>query len=506
MPATLLERLREATRRNPAAIAFAQGETRVSYGGLWSGVLTVAARLEDLGIGRGEQVALLSENSPAYAAAYYGVLHAGAVVVALNSQARARDLCAWIDHSRAAVLLADTEHGETERIAERLPDLRIEALDMLCADALQRRALPVEGSGHGADATLASIIYTSGTTGAPKGVMLSQANLASNVAAIINYLELDSSDSILNVLPFTYSYGNSVLHTHLAVGARIVLQNTVAFPRQTLELMAAERVTGFSGVPSTFAFLLNRVQPEDYDLSELRYVTQAGGPMSRSLITSLRSALPSTRVFVMYGQTEATARLSYLSPDDLEARLGSVGKPLDGVSLEIRMKNGDTADSCEVGEIWVQGPNVMLGYWRDDTASSSVLVDGWLKTGDLGHKDVDGYLHIDGRITDMIKTGAHRVSPADVEEAIAELDGVDEVAVVGVDDELLGQAIHAWVVRGLESLTERDVFNHCRQNLALYKLPKKICFLDQLPKTASGKVQRHRLLESMMETRRCEDE
>ncbi len=506
MLATLLERLREVTRRNPDATAFVQGETSISYGGLWSGVLTVAAHLKDRGIGRGDRVALLSENSPAYAAAYYGVLHAGAVVVALNSQARARELSAWIDHSQAAVLIADSAHGETDRVAERLPSLRIEKLDGLCADALQSRAVPVESSGEAADDKLASIIYTSGTTGAPKGVMLSQANLASNVTTIIDYLKLDSSDSIVNVLPFTYSYGNSVLHTHLGVGARIVLQNSLAFPRQTLELMEAERVTGFSGVPSTFAFLLNRAEPKDYDLGSLRYVTQAGGPMSRPLINKLCDALPGARVFVMYGQTEATARLSYLAPDLLKVRLGSVGVPLDGVILEIRTKDGDIAGAGEVGEIWAQGPNVMLGYWRDDAASARVLVDGWLRTGDLGHKDADGYLYIDGRITDMIKTGAHRVSPTDVEEAIVELDGVDEVAVAGVDDELLGQTIHAWVVRGRESLTERDVLNHCRQNLALYKLPKKICFLEQLPKTASGKVRRHRLLESMKESRSSEDE
>ena len=507
MPAALLERLRDVTRRNPDATAFVQGSTRVSYGGLWSGVLAVSSMLENMGVESGSRVALLSENSPAYAAAYYGVLHAGAVVVALNSQARARDLSAWILHSQSAVLLADSEHGEVGRLVELLPELRIEALGPLCNDVMQRISVPAdERSGSTADATLASIIYTSGTTGAPKGVMLSQANLACNVAAIIDYLHLDSSDSILNVLPFTYSYGNSVLHTHLGCGARIVLQNSVAFPRQTLELMETERVTGFSGVPSTFAFLLNRTEPDNYDLGTLRYVTQAGGPMPRTLIDRLCSVLPGTHVYIMYGQTEATARLSYLPPDDLQSHLGSVGKPLDGVTLEIRRSDGVIAPPDELGEIWAQGPNVMLGYWRDETATAGVLVGGWLRTGDIGHKDEDGYLYIDGRVTDMIKTGAHRVSPADVEEAIAELDGVDEVAVAGVDDELLGQAIHAWVVRGRMSLTERDVLNHCRQNLALYKLPKKISFLERLPKTASGKVQRHRLLEPVMQTRRCSDE
>jgi long-chain acyl-CoA synthetase len=249
-------------------------------------------------------------------------------------------------------------------------------------------------------------------------------------------------------------------------------------------------------VPSTFSLLLGRVQLEKYDLAALRYITQAGGPMAPALTQRLRQALPHAQLFVMYGQTEATARLTYLPPADLERKLGSVGRPIEGVRLEIRSESGAACGPDEPGEVWVHGPNVMLGYWRDEAATAAAIRDGWLRTGDMGRMDRDGYVFLSGRRSDMIKAGAHRVHPKDVEEVIQELDEVAEVAVAGVDDEMLGQAIKAFVVAAAgRTVDPMSVKAHCRKRLANYKVPKHVEVVAGLPKTASGKVRRHELLQ-----------
>jgi acyl-CoA synthetase (AMP-forming)/AMP-acid ligase II len=193
----------------------------------------------------------------------------------------------------------------------------------------------------------------------------------------------------------------------------------------------------------------------------------------------------------MYGQTEATARLAWLPPDRLEEKLGSVGVPIPGVELEVRDENGRRADAFAVGDVYARGANVMLGYWKDAETTASVLQDGWLKTGDMGHVDADGFLFLSGRRSDMIKTGAHRVHPKDVEEVIADLAGVGEVAVIGIDDEVMGQVIKAFIVpQAGTDISPDTVKAHCRERLAIYKIPKFIEFVADLPKTASGKIRR----------------
>ncbi len=213
--------------------------------------------------------------------------------------------------------------------------------------------------------------------------------------------------------------------------------------------------------------------------------------MPPALISRVRKQLPHISFFVMYGQTEGTARLTYLPPEKLEDKLGSVGIGIPGVEVRIRDEEGDPVAIGVSGEIQIRGENVMLGYWKDPEATARTVVDGWLHTGDLGHMDEDGYVYIDGRSSEMIKSGANRISPKEIEEVIAELEDVMEVGVVGIPDDLLGQAIKAVIVsRPGGTIEARRVLAHCRQNLAAYKIPKSIEFADQLPKTASGKLQR----------------
>lgn len=501
-PASLPELLFAATERRPDAIAVVDGERRLPYGELWTRICAVAGFLRDAGVSAGDRVALLMENSIDYVIAYYAVQVAGGACVALNTASKARDIVNWARHSDAKLLLADAQHPELaavrSAIARELPIVAVgESVNgagtINWSTALAAAELAFDPSAVDA-AGLASIIYTSGTTGHPKGVCLSHRNLCSNVQSILDYLQLSADDSIVNVLPFFYSYGNSILHTHLAAGARLVLEKSMLYPVQVLKRMADERVSGFSGVPSTYSILLNRVDMNQYDLSSLRYMTQAGGPMAPADIQRLTSTLPNVRFFVMYGQTEASARLTYLPPERLFDKLGSIGIAIPGVRIEVRDSAGSATPVGQHGELCACGDNIMQGYWKDPAMSHSVLRDGWLHTGDLAYRDEDGYLFIVGRASDMIKSGAHRISPKDIEEVVLELDGVAEVVAVGIPDELLGQVIKLIVVKrpGAE-LDPMAIQRHCKQNLASYKIPKTIEFADTIPRTSSGKVQRFKL-------------
>lgn len=445
------------------------------------------------------------ENSPEYIAIYYGVLAAGGVAVGLNTTAKARDILNWLNHCEASWLFASTHQSELSDIAgsvganmcqimvgdvnTRYAKDKYTYLEDICSESngCKKMADPVVDPASQA----AAIIYTSGTTGRPKGVTLSHRNLTSNANSILKYLELTSSDRTMNILPFYYSYGNSVMHTHLVSGACLLLENSMVYPHKIIEKMETEKVTGFAGVPSTYALLMNRVKFEDYDLSSIRYMTQAGGAMATAHVSRFTEQLPDIKFYVMYGQTEATARITYLPPDNLKNKLGSVGIPIPDVDVEIQDSNGNKVEAGTIGELCVKGENVMLGYWNDKEKTNEVMRNGWLRTGDLAQCDDDGYISIVGRSTDMIKTGAHRISPQEIEEVILELNDVEEVAVLGNPDEILGQIIKAIIVakKGKE-LNVRNIKAHCHKNLASYKIPKEIEFMDKLPKTATGKVQK----------------
>ena len=497
---SIVESLQGIVNQYPEKTAVVADADSYSYHSLWQEVSACATYLKQNGLKPGDRVAVLLNNSIEYITSYYGIVACGGVVVALNTNAKPTDIANWVQHASADILI--TELGLYRRIASDATTLEQRQLIIIDSgeDSAEGRfwtrqikasapdlfqPSPVSGG------MPATIIYTSGTTGNPKGVTLSHDNLMANFTAVIDYLHLVSDDSILNILPFYYSYGNSILHTHLLTGATIILENDFMYPVKTLNRIARMKVTGFSGVPATYSILLNKTSLREYDLSSLRYVTQAGGAMPTANIRKFAEHLGHTKFYIMYGQTEATARLTYLEPADLFDKMGSVGKPLKCVNIEIRDKSGGIVDAGVIGELFVSGPNIMQGYWRNKCLTDQVIINGFLKTGDLGYKDKDGYIFLTGRRSDMIKVGGNRISPLEIEEIVHQIDGIDEVAATGVEDELLGQVIKLTVVKNKNSaLTERQIKAYCRQNLALYKTPKFINFVDSMPKTASGKVKR----------------
>jgi long-chain acyl-CoA synthetase len=339
------------------------------------------------------------------------------------------------------------------------------------------------------DQKLAQIIFTSGSTAVPKGVMITHGNLIANTESILGYLHLSADDIMLVVLPFFYCYGLSLLHTHLRVGGSLVLNNSFMFLGSVLRDLKQYKCTGFAGVPSHFQVLLRKSDSfRNGYFPHLRYVTQAGGKLHKAFISEFVELFPDIQFFVMYGQTEATARLSYLPPGRLHDKLGSVGKGIPGVELKVVDEFDREIQPGYVGEIVAKGQNIMKGYFEDEEATSHVLNDGWLHTGDMGTTDPDGFIYLSARQKEMIKVGGKRVGPKEIEEVIVAIPGVIDCTVEGYEHPVLGEALRAIVVKNPKTpLTPDDVRASCSLQLASYKIPTEVVFKDKLEISATGK-------------------
>jgi len=512
----LVHQFLEASAENyPDSEVLIHLDSRINYIDLENGSNRLANRLLECGVKTGDRVGILYESSINYVISFFGVLKAGGVAVPLNTATTPRIISGILTNCTPAALIAQKEHAHfLEEISGNLDGLKNIIVNSPKGDFIKNRSISLHDfdeilqSGNSQrpragikDDDLAAIIYTSGTTSDPKGVMLTHRNLAANTDSIVEYLELTQSDKVMAILPFFYSYGNSLLLTHVRVGGSIVIDNRFAYPNVILEIMSREKVTGFSGVPSTFAILMHKSNILNYNWDHLRYLTQAGGPMTPALTMKIMEAMPHIKIFIMYGQTEASARLSYLKPEKLLDKIGSIGKAIPGVTLTVKDEKGNVCAPGITGEIVATGDNIMKGYWKQPGATSEVLKEDGLHTGDLARSDEEGYLYIVSRKSDMIKSGAHRISPKEIEEILAEHDGVVESAVVGMPDEILGEAITAVIVLKTSSkTTEKDIMKHCRANLPAFKIPKKIEFRDSIPKTASGKIKRHLLVRELTES------
>lgn len=495
--------LENAVDRAPDAELVVDGAQRFTYADIEAQANRVANLLTRLGVLPGERVALFEQNSHRYVAWYYGILKAGAVCVPVNTASDTNMLEHFLRDSGASVLMVGPSLERlVTRASQRLGVVRIVVSAGLtslngerpiaCVTDLSAES-PSRPAAGVAPTDVAAIIYTSGSTGRPRGATLSHGGLAANTLAIVEYLSLTAADRALQILPFYYVYGKSVLNTHVAVGGSLVIENRFRYPNVALDTLEAERCTGLSGVPSTFAILLNHSNFAERKLESLRYITQAGGAMSPSLIQRLVS-LTHAQVFIMYGATEASARLSYLPPSDLTAGLGSIGYPISGVSLEPLREDGTVCDVGEVGELVANGPNIMLGYWNDAEESAKVLDARGYHTGDLARRDEQGRLWIVGRSKDMLKAGGHRISPLEIEDQLVAHPLVHEAAVIGVTDETLGELIKGFVVLTPGAHLEGpELARFLSERLPTYKIPQQWAFVTELPKNESGKIMKQAL-------------
>ena len=501
--------LEDSADRQPDAIALVDGQRRTTYAQLDRLANQFGNLFRDAGVARHDRVVIALENSIDMVGAYLGAMKAGAVAVPLPAGPRSDRLaaavksCAPVAAVVDASMLADDAAGQTISGVNRVyvtgrpkpgTDLPVPFTPLAPALAAAAAAHPGVRT---IDLDLAAIIYTSGSTGEPRGVMLTHRNFTTNASSIVSYLGLMAGDRVMCVLPFYYVYGLSLLHTHLAVGGSVVIDNRFVFPNVVLRAMQEHEVTGFAGVPSTFALLLHRSDIETWSCPSLRYVTQAGGAMSSSKIQEWRARGPKVPFFVMYGATEASARLTYLEPSRLAEKLGSIGKAIPNVEVRVVKDDGSAADANEVGELVARGANISFGYWNDPVETERRFDRFGYRTGDLGYADEDGYLFIVGRRHDMLKLGAHRVGAKEIEDVLQDFPAVLEAAVVGAPHELLGEVAVAFVslrdgfTAGADAL---EAF--CRTRLASYKIPEQFLLLPELPKLgAVGKVDKAALRE-----------
>jgi long-chain acyl-CoA synthetase len=471
------------------APAIYYGSEVASYGRLRGLVNAWASRLAGEGAAVGERVGLFAENSLFFAAAYLGVIRAGCCVVPFQLDCTAECFAEIVVSTGIRRMAVSPRFREMiQPWADRL------GVQLIVEPGEASTPLPPRNVDTDA---LAAIMFTSGSTGKAKGVMVTHGNIACNSRDIVDYLGLGPADRVMAVLPFYYCYGASLLHTHLMAGAALVINNRFMFPEKVLDELAEKRCTGMAGVPSTYQILLRKTRFAQRSFPALRWLQQAGGSLPNPYITEIRRAFPGVRFFVMYGQTEATARLSYLPPERLDDKLGSIGRGLPHTRLEVRRSDGTpiSPGSDEVGEIVASGGNITAGYWGNPAETARYFRDGRLYTGDMARLDRDSFIYIVQRGRDFIKAMGNRISPKEVEETIAELPQVVEAAVVGVPDEIWGEAVHAFIVTTTPAaLTAEDVRLHCLKTLPNYKVPQHVTFVAELPKTANGKVAKERLL------------
>lgn len=467
------------------AIAFVSGAARCTYGELRQAVATLTQRLVDEEWPSGTPVALIAPNGPFWIAAYIATMQAGLVTVPLPTVLTTDEAIArlrWVG-ARAAFVGGRAGRVLGDAVS---PDVRVYTEEATIEQPVSWGDRPLGRVRLDDDA---AYLFTSGTTGDPRAVVVTHGNIRTNTASILGYLDLTADDRVLVVLPFSYVFGASLLHTHLRVGATLVDQAAVAYPETTVRLLAEERCTVFAGVPSVFHTLLRNTSFSRAELPHLRIIQQAGGRLPPALLHELMKAHPQARVFVMYGQTEATARLSVLDPRLLLSKPGSIGRGIPGVRLAVIGDDGQPVAAGEIGEIYATGANVSRGYLRDPQATDRKMPGGVLHTGDLATVDEEGYIYVVDRAEDFIKSWGYRVASQEVEEIAMEVTDLVAAAAVGVPDDAAGERIALMVVMRAGALaTPADILAHCRSRLPKYSVPAEVHVAERLPTNANGKI------------------
>jgi len=484
------------------ALVTSQGE--FSYSRLEETTIALMAWLDSARIRKGDRILIIGDSSFFWVATYLAALRMGAVAVPIPGTVKAEKLGNMISRVDPGAVFIQKKYFRVLKGVPGLPGMVVtdedpggSSIDSVDLQAILDRMSGVKKPEKSCDVDdgrdLASIMFTSGSTGEPNGVMISHRNIIANTDSIIRYMRLTEKDRVMAILPFHYCYGLSLLHTHLKVGGSVVIENSFMFPEVILNRMEETECTGFAGVPSTYQILLRNSTFSKRGFNRLRYVQQAGGKLPDVFIRELQEAIPGKEIFIMYGQTEATARLSYLPPDFLNGKLGSIGMGIPGVKLTVVNGSGKPVSLGDVGEIVAEGDNIGLGYWKDEDASRAKFRDGKLFTGDLARMDEDGFIFVVDRASDFLKCGGLRVSSKEIEDVVLKFPGTIEAAVVRQSDVHLGEAVRLYVVHKDGNSVEKELKNHCAANLEWSFTPRKMIFLPSLPRTNAGKVDKQRL-------------
>jgi acyl-CoA ligase (AMP-forming) (exosortase A-associated) len=503
--------LRTSTRHSPEKEALVHGEERLSYREVARRVDGLAAGLRTAGLRRGDRMGIYLEASVPQVISIFGISRAEAAYVPINSLLHAEQVMHIArDCGMKGLITTAAKLASLADVLPRIPSLEflvvigpgevVAPLPVHHYEEFCARALPSGWRESSIEKDLAAILYTSGSTGKPKGVMLSHANVVAGSRIVSTYLGITESERILAVLPFSFDAGMNQLMTAFEKGATCVLINFV-FAREIVRALLKERITGLAGVPTLWSLL---AQPSStlskQPMPHLRYITNTGGAMPQAVLKVLREVLPTTKVFLMYGLTEAF-RSTFLPPEELDRRPTSMGKAIPDTEILVLNEQGQLCKPGEPGELVHRGPTVSLGYWNrpEDTARAlrpNPLLPPELGdcekvcySGDLVKMDEDGFLYFIGRRDTMIKSSGVRISPTEVEEVLFQSGKLRGAAVIGIPDEMLGQTIKAFVVpRDGNTLDTDALLAFCAEKMPRYMIPKALEVMSELPKTSSGKV------------------
>jgi len=494
----------QSAEKFPEKTFLIQDEKKTTYQELEILSNQLANQLTHHGILRGDRVVLFLPNIPELAISIFGVLKAGATFVVVNHSTKEDKLAYILNNCQAkAIIFPANERPLLNRIFASLPYLKFGLA--IGKDPIQDQVIynfsefielgdQRSPKRQNIDLDLACLIYTSGSTGEPKGVMSDHSNVIFAAQSIISYLKNTSNDVILNAVPLSFDYGLYQLIMTVIFGGTMVLEKGFVFPALTLKKIEQYQITGFPGVPTMYSTILN-MNLDGYDFSSLRYMTNTAAALSSWHIEKINEIFPKVKFYSMYGLTE-TKRTLYLPPEELEKRPDSVGIPIPGTEAWVVDEEDRRLGPNQIGELVVRGRHVMRGYWQDEQATNlryrpgSIPGERLCYSGDLFKTDDEGYFYFVARKDDIIKSRGEKVSPKEVENAIYKLPGVLEVAVIGVPDSILGQAVKAFVVLNQKSISENDILRHCKKNLEDFMVPKFIEIMDELPKTTTGKIKK----------------
>ncbi len=436
------------------------------------------ASLLSAGLEKGDRVLIGCNLSVSCALAYLGTIYVGLVAVPVDVRRLASSTVALIEATGAKAVWS--EAGPKSDCAGVLR-LQGELANASCSIASPASCEPSDP---------AALMATSGSTGVPRFVIVTHGNLIANTEAIIRSQWLGADEIAMMILPLSYCFGASLLHSHLYMGGSVVFDRRFMFPDKVLQAMTDFGCTTFAGVPTVYNQLLRRSNLRKMAFPRLRRFLQAGGALAPDKIDEMRTMFPLTQLYVMYGQTEATARISCMEPERWTEKSGSVGRPLDNLTILIVDEDGNALPPGQIGELLVRGPSICAGYWNDPEETRRVFGDGWPRTGDLARQDEEGYLWIEGRRGAFLKTRGTRVSFAEVEGRVARFPGVYECGACGVDHPDAGEALVLLIVPDQGAHIDPEAI---RRGLPAHWTLDSIRLVSELPKTSTGKLARPEL-------------
>lgn len=467
---------------NKDAIICNTGE-KISYKELYKKICGLANYIKDI---KNEKIIIFSDNSIFSIICFYSIIKSGNVCIPLSTDTSIQQLEYIIQTCKSKTLFCQKKYVNNFSGFKNINIYNEKDLEYMsnCKDIINEKSFLSSKS------EVALILFTSGSTRLPKGVMLTNENLICNTDSNIKFIKMTEKDRIELILPYYHCYGMNFFNTLLRVGGSLVLNNSFLFPQTVIDDIEKYLCTGFAGVPSTYQILIKKTDFLNCKFPYLRFMTQAGGVLSKIYSKKIVNSFENIEFYAVYGQTEAAGSLTYADNEKLMKNIDTIGKAVPNTIVKIVDKCCVEVKPGEVGEIIASGGNIMKCYFNDDEETSQTIIGNWLYTGDLGTTDEEGNIYIVSRKKNIIKCGGYRVSAKEVEDVLLEIEQIEEVAIIAVEDDILGEAIKAFIVLDKKQsyINKDNIIDYCRKRLPSYKVPKFIEYKESLPKNKIGKV------------------